>query len=163
MTNGVDQKLPKDEEILLNHSWQHFSYHANQRLVTFRFYIIIIAVLIGIYFQSLDAKPIIAVIAAALGLFISLCFLALDRRNVHLVELSEAVLIRLQKNIAKLTNIDSAKIIELSNDKSHKPNICGLSVTYGRVLSTIFGVATLLSAIGIGVAAYSQWFSVCKS
>lgn len=90
----------KKLDIQYRYAWDWFSYHAGQRLMGFRFFLIIIgAVSIG-YSQFLAEKDfIIRMIICLFGAFISLAFFFLEIRNEELVNCGRHALDELEEKI----------------------------------------------------------------
>jgi amino acid permease len=92
----------------LEHAWNHFSYHANQRLVTFRFYLIFVAIFISAYVKLMsDSATVIASVIGALGMIFTYVFYRLDFRNKKLIKLSESVIKEEEKLMASNINYEN--------------------------------------------------------
>jgi len=82
-----------------NHVWQYFVLHAQQRLTTFNFYIIVSTVAVSGYIASLreaSARPASIIVGLFLPFF-SFVFWKLDCRNRQLVKNAEDALRSLEK------------------------------------------------------------------
>ena len=88
--NDFDPSLKWDEKRTpptLTYAWAWFSYHANQRLTAFHYFLIIVGILATGYATSLEKDLyLMQVILGLVGIIISLAFLALDVRNTRLVD-----------------------------------------------------------------------------
>ncbi len=74
-------------EMGLKFAWDWFSYHADQRLTAFNFFLVALGALALGYGKALDDRSRwLGIGIGLLGLFVSLAFLALDVRNEELVE-----------------------------------------------------------------------------
>ena len=81
-TSDPPDRLPD----ALDHSWKWFSYHAQQRLTAFNFYLIIVGVLVVGYFKCLEQGwRGLGFVVTTFGAAISLAFWVLDIRNTELV------------------------------------------------------------------------------
>ena len=81
--------------------WEYFKVHAEQRLKTFHFYIIIITLLIGSAFTLLkDKEYIFFILIGFLTSFFSFIFWRLDIRNKELINNAENELIKLEENFS---------------------------------------------------------------
>lgn len=70
----------------LNYAWNWFSYHANQRLTAFNYFLIIVGFLATGYITSLEkGLNIVQIAIGFFGILISIAFLVLDIRNEQLV------------------------------------------------------------------------------
>jgi hypothetical protein len=77
---------PDPRATALDHSWKWFSYHAEQRLTAFNYYLIIVGVLVVGFFKCVEEGWwLIGAVVAAFGTAVSLAFWLLDIRNTELV------------------------------------------------------------------------------
>ena len=84
----------------LEYAWKWFSYHAQQRLTAFHYFLIIVALLTTGYVAALDKElESIQIIICILGVLISIAFWALDIRNEELVNDGRAALRKLERAI----------------------------------------------------------------
>jgi len=92
---------PENRNQMREYAWKYFSHHADQRLKTFNFYLLLVTVVFGGLLAYLkDAK--VPALAAPVGLllsFVSLVFWKLDRRNRDLIVHSEAMLKQIEVDI----------------------------------------------------------------
>ena len=80
---------------LRQQAWEYFALHAQQRLTTVHFYLIVATTLVAMAAASLDAKSALAGLALPSGLLLlvlSLAFWRLDLRNRDLIWSAEAAL-----------------------------------------------------------------------
>jgi hypothetical protein len=104
MCTGGEDKITKNEIFSkqFQFAWEHFRFHAEQRIRLFNFFIIFLG-LFGSAFALIakDApvqfKPY-AFLAFCAGGFVSAIFLSLDIRNTQLVHQSEKLLKKLEEN-----------------------------------------------------------------
>ena len=109
----------------LKYSWDWFEYHAGQRLLTFRFFLILFGLLSAAYYKAwVDNSTEFALIIAAFGILVSVTFFILDIRNVKLVNIGRDALIAIENsemfsnapdNAVKLLNEDKNKIFFLTH------------------------------------------------
>src|SRR2546428_4765369 len=79
------------------YAWGWFEYHAGQRLVAFRFFLIFLGVLVlGLGNSLKDGNVSLASAIAVAAAFISLAFLMLEIRNEQLVKLGRTALSKLE-------------------------------------------------------------------
>lgn len=84
----------------LNYSFDWFKYHAEQRIKMFNYFII----LNGFIFNAVAVMKREELVfelkfLSSIGILISLCFILLDIRNDHLVEIGEEKLIEIEKSL----------------------------------------------------------------
>ncbi len=94
---------------ILTYAWNWFSYHANQRLTAFHYFLIIVGFLVAGYTTSLDKQ--LYTMQAAIGLvgvLISIAFLALDIRNEQLVDDGRDALRKLEQALEMEKGLHSA-------------------------------------------------------
>jgi hypothetical protein len=100
----------------LNHSWNWFKYHAEQRMLIVRFYLIVVGALGAGCLSAFDKNEnVIAAIIAAFGAIISELFAKLDLRTRQLIDASKAALKEQQGAVARETGIDQMRIVELAD------------------------------------------------
>ncbi|MFY9085016.1 hypothetical protein [Aliarcobacter cryaerophilus] len=92
--------------------WEYFKLHAEQRLKTFHFYIIIITLLVGSALTILkDKEYIFFIFVGILMSFFSFIFWRLDIRNKELISTAEEEIITLEEQfIVKVFTKDKEKI-----------------------------------------------------
>jgi len=79
------------------YAWGWFEYHAGQRLVAFRFFLILLGVLVlGLGNSLKDGNLSLASAIAVAAAFISFAFLMLEIRNEQLVNVGRAALSKLE-------------------------------------------------------------------
>lgn len=111
MSSGLNEKS-------LDYAWKWFEYHATQRLVTFRYYLIVIGILAIALNNSLAQGNFIFVhILCAFGVFISIAFLIVEVRNESLVNLSRDALKEIESGVNFL---DNPKLRLVSLDRERK-------------------------------------------
>ncbi|MFA6191716.1 MAG: hypothetical protein WC665_05120 [Sulfurimonas sp.] len=97
-----------------NYAWQYFTTHAEQRLKTFHFFIIIMTLLIGTIFTLIKLEnTFLIILMAALMSFFSFIFWKLDQRNRELINHAQCAL----KKIEKKSNI---KLFLEESEKTEK-------------------------------------------
>jgi hypothetical protein len=89
-------------ETSYKYAWDWFSYHAGQRLTTFRFFLIVVGALLVGYFNSLEKGwRWIGVMTALYGLVMSVAFWLLEIRNEELVRCGRRALDDLEKKLGQ--------------------------------------------------------------
>lgn len=91
---------PAKTALRLEYAWKWFSYHAQQRLTAFHYFLIVVALLTTGYITAVDKQlESIQIVICILGVLISVAFLALDIRNEELVNDGRAALRKLERAI----------------------------------------------------------------
>ncbi len=96
-----DEKRPSaSSEIAFKYAWDWFSYHAAQRLTTFRFFLIIIGVVVVGYFKCLEQGwRGLGFLTGLFGVLISIAFWLLEIRNEELVNCGRHALDKLEESV----------------------------------------------------------------
>src|SRR4051812_24459332 len=93
---------PPTLEHLRDHVWKYFSFHAEQRIKTFNFYVLFSTILIGglLAFLKDTTRPAIGVVPLLVLMLVSFFFWQLDCRSRQLIDYSREALraIELQLN-----------------------------------------------------------------
>lgn len=146
----------------LSHAWEHFSYHANQRLVTFRFYLITVAIFFSGYLKFMsDNNTEIAMIVAILGFILSYIFLRLDFRNKDLVKVSEEALKIEEEKLSSKVGYDEIELIKISD--SSESGRWLLPKSFGQSLKLFYNIMIALFLFGTAITfcpAAMPWFGV---
>ena len=106
-TRPEDKNLPPGLELKkwlfekrLEYARTFFDHHAKQRMSMFNFFLLFVGFAVGGYGTLLkDEKSPVAMWIAILGAVLTVCFLALDRRNEELVHITEDVLESLEAEV----------------------------------------------------------------
>lgn len=131
-----------------DYAWSWFEYHAGQRLVAFRFFLIVLGVLVlGVSTGVKDGEVFLASTISAFGVFISFAFLMLEIRNEDLVNIGRDALIHLEQSDESLKANSKLQLLHIDRNRniliSHK---FWLRVIY-LVCIALFLVATLCPTI----------------
>jgi hypothetical protein len=146
--------LPTDPSRILikeaiDHAWDWFSLHANQRLQGVNFFLLALAFLSGAYVNALRFN--LATVAAgvsALALIFSLGFYMLESRIRELVKAGEAALKPAQRKMAELTGITEFEICQRIEKPKHR------ITAYSKVFRLLFVATIITSALGVGYAVH---------
>lgn len=107
---------PKDT---LDYAWNWFEYHAGQRMVAFRFFLILLAALVlGVATGLKDGELFLASTIAAFGAFISLAFLLLEVRNEELVNIGRNALLHVEETDQSLKAAAKLQLLHIDRDRS---------------------------------------------
>lgn len=127
----------------LDHAWNWFKMHAEQRITLIRFYLVVFGGVAAGYITLINnGFFFLAGVESCFGAFLSICFNALDARSRNLVKAGEAALIEEQRRIAHLTGISSFNIIVATNGSSS-----GTLGSYTRVFRAMFIASVITFSI----------------
>ncbi len=106
-------------KLAIDHAWNWFKFHAEQRMVLVRFYLIMVGAL-GAGYASMSGMHdgSIALVIALVGMVVSLLFRRLDLRVSKLIKIGEAVLEKEQLQLYEILKYDEIKIIQRTNEES---------------------------------------------
>lgn len=150
----------KKREELLDHAWKYFSLHAEQRLKTFNFYLIICTVVAGGVLALIkDAKePRIAIPLSLLLPFFSVVFWKLDTRNRQLIDHGQDALKFFENDLALASQEREPQVIQIL---LREKNITDRDRpwTYRRCFNAVFwmfGVSGVVAAIYLSLGVLSS-------
>lgn len=156
MLKEVDPKDAKFFEIIFKQYLDLFTYHAAQRLATFRYFYFAFSVSATAYATLLsggtgtdsDVRLAWGAFALALATYlIILIFARLDRRNEQIINLNEAPLKKIQAMIAEAIDGQTDWMsLERSDSEARK------FTTFHRLLPWIFFLTATVSGLGAIVA-----------
>lgn len=93
---GEEKRL----ELALDYTWNWFEYHATQRLITFRYFLVVVGILLVAYSTAVRERwGWVGITVGALGVAVSLSFSQLDIRNRELVEYARVELSRFEERL----------------------------------------------------------------
>jgi len=125
--------------LLFEYAWRWFEYHASQRLLAFRFYLIIIGAIGWFFVQKKDSMSESNYIFVGIVLFVvSLFFLFLEWRNNQLVDCGREALDKLEEELQVLNTPYAIR----HKDQEKRRNNC--------IVSHAFVIKALYMLIGIG-------------
>jgi hypothetical protein len=156
-----------DRKELRDYAWKYFALHADQRLRTFNFYLLIVAVVVGGLLAYLkDARsPAYAAPAAFLLAVLSYVFWRLDRRAIEFIRHGEHALAAIEKDIPADRMPEGLRLF-VREDETTKairrergvPGWNPISWVWGHFgyyhcFKAMFAVLFILG-IGVGIAAF---------
>ena len=151
-TNMNDRpNLSEAEQRALEHCWNWFTLHANQRLQCVYYFLVAMSLLSAAYASALASSHTgIATAIAVLGFMFTFGFSMLEQRTKELVKAAENPLGLLQARLVEATGIEQLKLVE----RVEFPSSAALS--YSKTINALH-----LVALGgfLGAAVYT-W--VCK-
>jgi len=115
----MDQDLQKD---LRDYAWKYFSYHADQRLKTFNFFLLFLtAGIAGLlaHAEHLD-EPMFSIVGGLGLLLLSFLFWKLDRRHRTLVHVAENALMVLEDQLMLGEGMAEVKIFHAEVKETKK-------------------------------------------
>lgn len=156
IVTGEDSR--EAEKILLEqgleHAWNWFSLHAEQRMQSVHFFLVTGAFLSAAYVTALRfAHPLAAAGVGILGVFLSLCFSRFELRIRELVKAGEAALSPIQQRLARVTSSENLKLV----DRVETPK--NLFAAYSSVIPMLHRFTALAFLLG---AFYAYQDSVAK-
>ena len=161
---NVDEDHQQAWECYRRHAWEYFHHHACQRTTIFNFYFIACAILANAYFRAMAdrATPRHGMVLSVLLVLLSIIFHLLDRRNAGLVEIAEAALRDLEKDLVALPDsicIFSIEANKTEAAKKQKKSFWPWKNYYGHAecFRRIFMTCGLLGILGF-VNAAILWF-----
>lgn len=141
----------------LDHAWQWFEYHADQRMTMVRFYIIIVgAIATGIGYLWQAQYFLAAASLGSIGTIIAIVFARLDARVSDLVKLGEAALADQQRHLSQHFGSSAYEICKAADDLRF-PNGCRRKFwpyTYGESIRLLVS----LSALAFAIVAFSGFY-----
>lgn len=152
--NNQDQKTEEVPDKIIEYAWNWFEYHARQRLTSFRFFLVLLGIVVVAVRYSLEKQQFgFAGLIGLVSLFVSLAFLALEIRNKQLVDIGRNALQELENSsdFHKLERETSVlKLAEKSVENRH------WFYSYWFWLRGLFLICSVLS---IALIAYT-WFGI---
>jgi len=103
-------------------AWEYFKYHAEQRIVLFRYYLTLITALSAGYIFLLQDYRLIylggACLAGFLMLVLSNKFLMLDKRNIELIQYSKNAIFLTESTL--IADDSTSKLAIFTNEQNDK-------------------------------------------
>jgi hypothetical protein len=141
--NGRLVSLNKDEELALNHAWNWFSLHANQRTHNINLLLTSIAFGLAGYGAAYQYNNLaLAGSIAVAALVIVACFWLLDFRNRQLVKAAEKALNALEARLSMTTDCQEINLVAAVE----KPKFQVSYTVVVRILALISAVVFLVAA-----------------
>jgi hypothetical protein len=134
---NIEKPNVTDFELVLDHAWKWFEYHASQRMLMLRFYLtVIIAIGGGVGFLHHDRETTLEGILSVFGAVVSYSFVRLDRRVSDLIKLGEAALMKEQDRLSQSSGNTAIRISAAADALSGR-----FPYTYGQNFRLIFWIA----------------------
>lgn len=129
-------------KLCIEHSWAHFEYHASQRLVMLRFFLLALGFLFAAYGTAFGQHEYgISCSVAIFTATLALLFWFIDVRNVELIKISERPLKESQIKLAGQSFIPTMEMIQASDDGGPKV------YRYSFTIPALFGLSLAFSII----------------
>jgi len=103
----------------LDYAWKWFEYHAGQRMLAFRFFLILLAALVLAMATALKERELfLASTVAAFGAFVSLAFFMLEIRNEALVNVGRNALRYVEASDQSLKAAPQLQLLHIDRQRS---------------------------------------------
>lgn len=151
----VDQR-PNTSELLLeqglDHAWEWFSLHANQRMQAVNFFLVAAAFLSGAYVSAIHyGEPVVAIFVAAMGASFSLFFNRLEARVRELVKTGEHAMRPAERKLVEGTGIAEFAICDIVENPSIR------FTKYSTVINYLHRITGAGFVLGVVYAANRKW------
>jgi hypothetical protein len=145
--------MKKLDKVLHNHLFEYFTFHGNQRITLFRYYIVFTTLyLTGLAFLTRGfhcagtQDEIITIITSTLFICATWIFDKLDRRNMELIDHSKEALIKFEDEIFQKDQKNRLFSEEKNKSKERSHREC---------FEIMFGCGQIISIVFIAWAAFS--------
>lgn len=147
MTTDASAPDPDAEKEALQHSWNWFSMHANQRMQVISYFLVTFALVVAGYGTSMQAdNHVVAVGIAVTGVAITLSFLLLESRTRELVQAAEPALSALEERLARRASVPEMNFVAQVDKPSQKFR------KYSFVIRALMWAAVILMIIAATTA-----------
>ncbi len=160
----IETKLKDHRE----YAWNYFQLHANQRMATFNFFVIIAALLTAGLAGTFNKDYEYQFIGVVLGLgmaVIAFVFWKLDQRVRYLIKHDESALKEIEKQSVIVTNQDVNQNLSLFSSEEektadirlhHRWLPCRWHMSYSECFGSVYFVFGILGALG-AIASIIRW------
>lgn len=148
----MEQKRISIRDTALQHGWDWFKYHADQRLTLLRYYLILYGVVATAYYSTITGTPFASMGAAIFGVIASISFYRLDQRVAKLIKLGKGVLDKEQEALQKELSYDEVRIVELA--EGSKSTFLG---SFRQILRFLFCFGILQFSVAF-LSASDKWY-----
>lgn len=129
---------------MLDYAWRWFEYHAGQRMVAFRFFLILLAALVlGVTTAFKDREFFLVSMLAAFGALVSFAFLMLEIRNEELVNVGRNALIHVEDADQSLKATPTLQLLHIDRNR----NVLISHKLWLRVIYLVCVVLFLIAAV----------------
>lgn len=146
----MEQKRDSIRDTALQHGWDWFKYHADQRLTLLRYYLILFGAVATAYYSTITNTPFTSMGAAIFGVIASITFYRLDQRVAKLIKLGEGVLDKEQEALENVLSYGEVRIVELA--ERNKSKFLG---SFRQILRFLFFFGILIFSVAF-VFAYNE-------
>ncbi|MBL4767791.1 MAG: hypothetical protein JKY94_08770 [Rhodobacteraceae bacterium] len=141
----------ENDEKALDHAWNYFQLHANQRVTVFNYYVVFSGLLVTGMVATTQTSPSLAFVGVVSGLLLSVLsyvFFRLDERVSFLIKNAENVIKKLEPSGASIFSDEVEQTTAAAKQK-------GLW-TYGKAFRTMFITMGLIGLVGAGYSGF-RW------
>ena len=97
----MEPEAPSADLNALNHAWDWFKYHAEQRMTMIRSSMTVIgATAAGVGYLIKENRPFLSVLLSTFGAAAAYCFMRMDQRTADLIKIGETGLKEEEKKLA---------------------------------------------------------------
>lgn len=130
------------EKEAFEHLWKYFSLHADQRMKTVNFFIVISGVLIAAIVRAYTSDNMNWYVSGCslLVTLLSYIFYRIDCRNKDLIKLSEQALIEWEKQYLSSEKAECCKLFSNEKIKTEQSRTNDLYLTYSNALNILFSL-----------------------
>ena len=130
------------EKMALEHGVKLFTFHAQQRNQSFRYYFtafaIIVTGLISIFSNDFQQKNELGIYLSIILILLTLMFWAMDKRNSMLVNCDERLILDIEERIQSRSGLVTFQTMKFSDEQSPK------FIRYSIIMPAIFSVFLLI-------------------
>lgn len=155
LSESTETDVDKTLDTVRDHAWDYFELHAEQRMKTFHFYILLETGLVGAMLVSARIGTANTWLFAVIGFFmamLSFIFFKLDERTKGMIKVAEDSLKACEARMGQRLAFDMSSTLPFTNEPQAK-GLVGKSfrgvVSYSTSFRTIFWA---FGALGISVA-----------
>ena len=136
--------------VALDHAWQWFSLHADQRIKTLHLYVLFLALFTAGYgtFSQIHNRPL-SIAVALIGVIVTASFWILEERNRRLVKIGEAALSEIEDLLSVECSLPSMRLLSAAN--SATGGLEGI-VRYSWAIRAVLGGGLILMVVGLVLA-----------
>jgi len=106
-------RFERQIEQIRQYAWDWFSYHAKQRTDMFNYSLAAAGLLAAAYATVLDKSTLVAAGIGVVGMFVTLCFIFLDKRNHQLVDYGQNVLKAVETHMFAAADVPESRLAKL--------------------------------------------------
>lgn len=129
-------------------AWQHFEFHAKQRMDVFKAYLTLVTIIFAGYGISLQTRAlVVGLLLALFSLIVAVIFYLLDVRTVQLIKIAERVLLKEERKIAHALQDPDVALFRKSDLICRFSKICSVRLSYSHLFWAFCAFSALISLI----------------